>query len=174
MHIVNTFLNDIEHTENNKESQKCKLSLVPITWTSYRWSFLSYLIISAEKNSLMSRKAISNYSKQNLFSHAHFHQIVTPQIISQIGTGLALQLVLTKVMARAMAIFLNWEVGKARKIPRIIKQKSWQFWLQILPYDIILLMTSLLVLFHVSNVATFTQVKAIYSQPHFHMCNTVA
>ena len=34
-------------------------------------------------------------------------------------------------------------------------------------------MTSLLVIFHVSKVATLTQVKGIYSQPYFHMCISV-
>ena len=29
------FVNDIEHTENNKQGQKCKLALVPITLTIY-------------------------------------------------------------------------------------------------------------------------------------------
>ena len=29
------FVNDIEHTEDNKQGQNYKLSLVPITWTSY-------------------------------------------------------------------------------------------------------------------------------------------
>ena len=42
-----------------------------------------------------------------------------------------------------------------------------------LPYDITLLMTSLLVVFHVSKVATLTHVKAIHSQPYFHMCISV-
>ena len=35
-------------------------------------------------------------------------------------------------------------------------------------------MTSLLVFFHVRNIATLTQVKAIYCQPYFHMCISVS
>ena len=58
------------------------------------------------------------------------------------GTALALQLVLTKVMARVMGMFLAWAVVKARKISRTMKQ-----FLTILTtntvYDITLLMTSL-------------------------------
>ena len=34
-------------------------------------------------------------------------------------------------------------------------------------------MTSLLVLFQVSKVVSLNQVKAIYSQPYFHMCISV-
>ena len=45
-----------------------------------------------------------------------------------------------------------------------------------LPYDITLLMTSLLCCCFscTCNVDTLTQVKAIYSQPYFHMCISVS
>ena len=42
------FVNDIKHTENNRQYQKCKLLLVRITSTSY-CQLLCYLIISAER-----------------------------------------------------------------------------------------------------------------------------
>ena len=44
------------------------------------------------------------------------------QTTSQIGTRLALQVVLTKVIAIAMAMFLALALVKAKKISRTIKQ----------------------------------------------------
>ncbi len=57
---------------------------------------------------------------------------------SQISIGLALQLSITKVMAKAIVTFLAYEVVRARSITRTIKQKSLQFCLQVLSYDITL------------------------------------
>ena len=41
--------------------------------------------------------------------------------VAWVSAGLALQLVLPKVMARAMAMFVAWEVVKTRKISVAIK-----------------------------------------------------
>ena len=70
----------------------------------------------------------SNHLQQLLISKEHiFFDCITScnhklQITSQIGTGLALPLDLTKVMARAMAMCLAWAIVKARPISRTIKQ----------------------------------------------------
>ena len=46
MNIVNSCANDIQYTDNNKQCQECKLSLV---LSASAWSSLSSLINSAEK-----------------------------------------------------------------------------------------------------------------------------
>ena len=70
----------------------------------------------------MSMLSTKIHNHDSVYSQRHL------QITSQITIGLALQLVLTKVKARAMSMFFfSCTVIKTRQISRTIKLKSRQF-----------------------------------------------
>ena len=57
----------------------------------------------------------SSHPLQDIYKSRH------KTVRSQTSTGLVLQLVLTKAMARAVAMLSTWAVVKARQVPRTTK-----------------------------------------------------